>query len=284
MVYNKNASFYREFGLFGFSHIEIGTVTPKPQPGNPRPRSFRLPEDSALINRMGINNYGVDFVAEMLKSRPADLIIGGNIGKNTSTPNEKAVEDFAYCFEKLYEYVDYFVVNISCPNIGDIADLQDQDTLEEILGRLCFMRTQKALKKPIFLKVSPDLNFKQVDETIKIIQNLGIDGIVATNTTISRKGLKTNASRVKAIGNGGLSGAPLKDRSDVMIKYIKSKTGGKLPVIGVGGIMSVSDAIGKLEAGADLIQVYTGFIYEGPGIVKEIKKAILNKMKHQDSL
>lgn len=275
--FDKNASFYREFSDFGFGHIEIGTVTPQPQDGNQKPRSFRLVKDKALINRMGINNIGVDNIVKMLKNRPENIIIGGNIGKNTLTPNIKAWEDFSYCFEKLYEYVDYFVVNISCPNIGDISKLQDQDTLEDILYKLCEIRALKIQKKPILLKVSPDLNFKQIDETIDIIQKIGIDGIVATNTTILRNGLNTEESRIKEIGRGGLSGAPLRQRSTEIIRYIKQKTDGKMPVIGVGGIMSIQDAFEKIEAGADIIQVYTGFIYEGPGFVKKINNAILKK-------
>jgi dihydroorotate dehydrogenase len=211
----------------------------------------------------------------MLRDRPKNLIIGGNIGKNTFTPNEKAVDDFCYCFEKLYDHVDYFVINVSCPNIGDTAALQDQESLEGILGQLVSLRAQKQLKKPILLKISPDLNFKQIDETISIIKKLGIDGIVATNTTITRNGLTTNENKVKSIGNGGLSGAPLRDRSTELIHYIKSKTNGSMPIIGVGGIMSVEDALKKLDAGAELIQVYTGFIYEGPGFVRRINKAIL---------
>jgi dihydroorotate dehydrogenase len=281
--FDKNASFYDDFSGFGFSHIEIGTVTPNPQNGNPKPRSFRLTRDQAIINRMGMNNLGVDAVVQKLKKRSGNLIIGGNIGKNTLTPNEKAVEDFAVCFDKLYEWVDYFVVNISCPNIGDIAKLQDQDTLEDILRRLSAIRSQKHVKKPILLKVSPDLNFKQIDETIDIIQKIGIDGIVATNTTITRIGLKTDESIVRAIGKGGLSGKPLKERSTEVIKYIKSRTNGKMPVIGVGGIMSIEDAMEKIEAGADLIQIYSGFIYEGPGFVKRINNAFLKKMKNKNN-
>jgi dihydroorotate dehydrogenase len=276
--FDKNAAFYREFSSFGFSHIEVGTITPKPQPGNPKPRSFRLPADRALINRMGINNLGVDHAVKMLKTRPKNLIIGGNIGKNTLTPNEKAVDDFRYCFEKLYDHVDYFVVNISCPNIGDIATLQDQEVLVGILSQLVSLRAQKQLKKPILLKISPDLNFKQIDETISIIQKLGIDGIVATNTTITRNALLTGANKVKSIGNGGLSGAPLRDRSTELIRYIKSRTNGSMPIIGVGGIMSVEDAIEKMEAGAELIQVYTGFIYEGPGFVRRINREMLKRV------
>ncbi len=273
--FDKDASFYKEFSVFGFGFIEIGTVTPQLQEGNLSPRSFRLPKDKALINRMGFNNLGVDQAVRRLRDRSDKLIIGGNIGKNTLTPEDKAVDDYAYCFRLLYDVVDYFVINVSCPNIGDISKLQDQETLEIILGRLSQLRMEKTLYKPILLKISPDLNFKQIDETISIIQRIGIDGIVAVNTTITREGLITSESRVKAIGKGGLSGAPLREKSNAIIRYIKEKTEGRLPVIGSGGVMTVKDAIEKLEAGADLIQVYTGFVYEGPGFVKKILKALI---------
>lgn len=272
--FDKNADFFKAFSAFGFGFIEIGTVTPLAQPGNPKPRSFRLPEDLALINRMGFNNLGVDAAVEKLKKRPEDLIIGGNIGKNTATPNSKAADDYEYCFRKLYDYVDYFVVNVSCPNISDLHELQDQEMLEGILERLSRIRASMSLKKPILLKISPDLNNKQIDETLKIVNSVGIDGIVATNTTISREGLSTDSEFVKKIGNGGLSGLPIRNRSTEIIKYIRAKSGPALPIVGVGGIMSVPDALEKLEAGADLIQVYTGFIYEGPGFVKQIVKSI----------
>ena len=228
---------------------------------------------------MGFNNLGVEHAVEMLRIRPKNFIIGGNIGKNTLTPNEKAVDDYCYCFEKLYDFVDYFVINVSCPNIGDIDSLQDQESLMVILGQLVTLRAQKGPKKPILLKISPDLNFQQIDETIDIIVKLGIDGIVATNTTKTRNGLVTDENKVKSIGNGGLSGAPLGDRSTELIRYIKTKTNGKMPIIGVGGIMSVEDALEKIEAGADLIQIYTGFIYEGPGFVKRINRELVRRGK-----
>ncbi len=273
--FDKNASFYKEFSSFGFGFIEIGTITPRPQPGNPKPRSFRLPKDKALINRMGLNNHGADAAVEMLRNRKPGLIIGGNIGKNTDTPDEKAVDDFVYCFEKLYDFVDYFVVNISCPNTGEIDKLQDQDVMTGILGEIVARRALKSLKKPVLLKISPDLNFKQIDEALQIIQNLNIDGIVATNTTVKRNNLVSDTGTVKSIGNGGLSGGPLTSRSTEVIRYVREKTGGKLPIIGVGGIMSVKDAQEKLNAGAGLIQVYTGFIYEGPAFVKRILRSLL---------
>ena len=274
--FDKNASFYNEFGSFGFGFIETGTITPRPQPGNPKPRSFRLPKDKALINRMGINNHGVDAAVDMLQNRKPGLIIGGNIGKNTDTPNEKAIDDFVYCFEKLYDSVDYFVVNVSCPNTGEIDKLQDQEVMEGILREIVDRRALKSIKKPVLLKISPDLNFVQIDEALSIVQKLGIDGIVATNTTVKRDGLITDKQKVDAIANGGLSGAPLSARSTEVIRYITHRTGGKLPIIGVGGIMTVKDAQEKLQAGAGLIQVYTGFIYEGPAFVKRILKSIIN--------
>ncbi len=268
--FDKNASFYKEFSAFGFGFIEIGTVTPRPQPGNPKPRSFRLPKDKALINRMGFNNEGVDAAVKRLKDRPKDLIIGGNIGKNTATPNSEAVKDYEYCFKQLYDYVDYFVVNVSCPNISDMKELQDQKMLEDILNRLQAVRARKTPLKPVLLKISPDLNEHQIDETLQIIKKTGVDGIVATNTTVSRTGLTTSDQKILEIGNGGLSGRPITQRSTEIIKYIRKKAGKDLPIIGVGGIMSPEDAREKLEAGADLVQIYTGFVYEGPGLVRRM--------------
>jgi dihydroorotate dehydrogenase len=272
--FDKNASFYNEFSSFGFSFIEIGTVTPKGQPGNPKPRSFRLVKDKAVINRMGFNNLGVDEAVNRLKNRKTDVIIGGNIGKNTATPNEKAVDDYVYVFERLYDYVDYFVVNVSCPNISDLKELQDQDKLEAILFKLKDIRDSKVEKKPILLKLSPDLNNQQLDESIEVVQKTGIDGFVATNTTVTRNKLDTPETVVRAVGNGGLSGKPIRERATEVIQYIHNKTEGKLPIIGVGGIFNAKDAQEKLDAGASLVQVYTGFIYEGPSIVKKILKGL----------
>jgi dihydroorotate dehydrogenase len=277
--FDKNAEFYNEFSKLGFAFIEIGTVTPKGQPGNPKPRSFRLPKDKALINRMGFNNLGADEVIKNLQKRKVKTIIGGNLGKNTLTPNSDAVNDYIITFNKLYNYVDYFVVNVSCPNISDLHKLQDRDSLMDILGSLRNERTKMATSKPILLKISPDLNFNQIDEVIEIARETQIDGIVATNTTTGRYNLSTPEENVKSIGNGGMSGAPLRNRSTEIIKYISAKTGGKLPIIGVGGIMTPEDAIEKLKAGASLVQVYSGFIYEGPMLVKRINKAILKEMK-----
>jgi dihydroorotate dehydrogenase len=275
--FDKNAGFYNELSSFGFSFIEIGTVTPLEQPGNPRPRSFRLPKDRALINRMGINNHGVENIAQQLKRKRPNVIIGGNIGKNTITSNANAINDYKYCFEALHEVVDYFVVNVSCPNIGDTKDLQDSEMVFEILNMLENLPVQKADKKPVLLKISPDLNDRQLDGMVEIAIKSGISGFVATNTTVTRKGLKTGAEKIAAIGKGGLSGLPLRDRSTEVIRYLVKKSGGKIPVIGVGGIMDPDDAIEKLEAGASLVQLYTGFIYEGPSIIKRINKLIVHK-------
>jgi dihydroorotate dehydrogenase len=277
--FDKNADLFNEMSVFGFGHIEIGTVTPLPQPGNPKPRLFRLVEDQALINRMGFNNAGVDVAVEHLKKREHKLIIGGNIGKNTSTPNEEAYKDYLYCFEKLYDYVDYFVVNVSCPNISDLSELQDKEQLTVILSKLVESRSSKDIKKPILVKISPDLNFQQIDDTLSVINATKIDGVVVSNTSIRRDMLKTNKDKVEAIGKGGLSGLPLRDISTKIISYISEKTRGKLPIIGVGGIMSRKDALEKIEAGASLIQIYTGFIYEGPFIVKKINKFLAKEIK-----
>ena len=277
--FDKNASFFNEFSNLGFSFIEIGTVTPKGQPGNPKPRSFRLPNDKALINRMGFNNLGADEIVKNLQKRKTKIIIGGNLGKNTLTPNSQAVNDYIFTFNKLYNYVDYFVVNVSCPNISDLHELQDKDSLMEILNSLMTERSKKDKKKPILLKISPDLNFAQIDEVIEIVAETKIDGIVATNTTTGRYKLSATEEKIAQIGNGGMSGLPLRDRSTEIIKYISLKTDGKLPIIGVGGIMTPQDAIEKLNAGASLVQIYSGFIYEGPTLVKQINKAILASLK-----
>lgn len=271
---DKNAEVYSVLGSLGYSHVEIGTVTPKPQPGNPKPRSFRLTSDQALINRMGFNNNGLEKAIENLKNRDPKLIIGGNIGKNTLTSNDEALQDYIECFNGLYPYVDYIVVNVSCPNITDLHKLQDQDALEQILSTLDALRSKKETRKPLLLKISPDLNNHQLDETLTVIHKCNIDGVIAVNTTTSRNNLNTFKSKVEAIGNGGLSGKPIKDRSTEVIRYIFNKTSGKLPIIGVGGVFSADDALEKLNAGASLIQVYTGFIYEGPGLAKSINRKV----------
>jgi len=277
--FDKNAEVYNQFSNFGFSFIEIGTVTPKPQPGNPKPRSFRIPKDSGLINRMGFNNKGVDYAVNQLKSKKHKVIIGGNLGKNTATNNNDALEDYIICFEKLYNEVDYFVVNLSCPNIKDLRKLQDKDSTIEILNNLTELRRSFSKYKPILLKISPDLTDSQLDDVVETFNITGVDGIVATNTTVSREGLLTDKKRVEEIANGGLSGKPLSNRSTEVIRYLNKKSDGNIPIIGVGGIMTVEDAIEKLDAGASLIQLYTGFIYEGPGFVKRINKALIKRRK-----
>jgi dihydroorotate dehydrogenase len=273
--FDKNATFYRQFSAFGFAFVEVGTATPVGQPGNPRPRSFRLRADEALINRMGFNNHGAPAIAERLSKGGTSMMVGGNIGKNTSTPNESAVEDYAEAFLALYDYVDYFVVNVSCPNISDLSHLQDREQLAGILSRLSSIRSGMVRKRPILVKISPDLNWKQIDDVLELVDEFQMDGIVATNTTITRDGLATDPEKVSKIGKGGLSGKPIRDRSTEIIRYITQKTAGELPIIGVGGILTVDDALEKLRAGAALVQIYTGFIYEGPGLVKRINKAVL---------
>mgnify|MGYP001075941249 CR=1 FL=1 len=275
--FDKNAEVYNQFSKFGFSFIEIGTVTPKPQPGNPKPRSFRIPKDKGLINRMGFNNKGVTYAVQKLNEDKHKAIIGGNIGKNTATPNDQALNDYEYCFKALYDSVDYFTVNLSCPNIKDLNKLQDKNSTISILNKLTALRRSKNEYKPILLKISPDLNNHQLDDVIETFNITGIDGIVATNTTVSRESLVTSKKRIDAIANGGLSGAPLKERATEIIRYINEKSQGSIPIMGVGGIMTVQDALDKIEAGASLIQVYTGFIYNGPGFVKQINKAILKQ-------
>jgi len=273
--FDKNAEMYNELAAFGFGHIEIGTVTPLAQEGNPKPRIFRLIKDKAIINRMGFNNGGIDLAANNLRKRKTKAIIGGNLGKNTATPNSNAVNDYTAVFEGLFDYVDYFVVNVSCPNVTDLCELQDQDYLEEILFAVQKRNQQKNSPKPILLKVAPDLNHKQLDEVIEIIAKTKIDGVIATNTTVIRENLKTNCQK---IGNGGLSGAPLKNKSTEVIRYLAQKSNKAFPIIGVGGIFTAQDALEKLDAGADLVQVYTGFIYEGPSIARKINKSLLKKL------
>lgn len=277
--FDKQAAVYNELSAFGFSHIEIGTVTPLGQPGNAKPRLFRLPGDKGLINRMGFNNSGLEAAIINLKRKRSDVIIGGNIGKNTLTANALAVEDYVKTFVGLFEYVDYFVVNVSCPNISDLKELQDQEALMNILNRLQKINSQQPKRKPVLLKVSPDLNNKQLDEVIDIVEQTQIDGVVATNTSISRHTIKQEKERATKAGHGGLSGLPIRDRSTEVIRYLAEKSNKAFPIIGVGGIMTADDALEKLEAGADLVQVYTGFIYEGPMIAKRINKALLKKLK-----
>ncbi len=275
---DKDAEAFDMLGAMGFSFIEIGTITPVAQPGNPQPRLFRVVKDKALINRMGFNNKGIDHCIKQLKNRKTNVIIGGNIGKNKITPNENAIEDYSRCYEELYNYVDYFVMNISSPNTPGLRELQDKKPLMQLAEYLVQHNKKKAKPKPVLLKIAPDLLPEQLDDIIEIVQNTGLDGIVATNTTISRNGLSIPEKEIEQIGAGGLSGKPLTDRSTEVIRYIAMKSKKAFPIIGVGGIMSPQDAIDKLEAGADLVQVYSGFIYNGPATAKQINKAILKKM------
>lgn len=276
--FDKNAKYLGELSALGFGFIEIGTVTPKPQAGNDKPRLFRLIEDESVINRMGFNNDGLDVIVKRLQSRPKDLIVGGNIGKNKVTPNEEAVNDYKICFDKLYDVVDYFVVNVSSPNTPNLRELQDKKPLGEILNALMEMRSAFVstgkICKPILLKIAPDLGNEQLDDVVDIVNETGIDGIVATNTTISRAGLLTSKEKVESIGSGGLSGKILSDRATEVVAYIHKKSSGKIPIIGVGGIHSAKTAQDKINAGAALVQVYSGFIYGGPQMIKDIAKAI----------
>ena len=273
--FDKNAVLIPEMASFGFGFIEIGTLTPKAQVGNPKPRLFRLKKDQAIINRMGFNNDGVTTAIEHLKKRPANIIVGGNIGKNKVTPNEEAISDYEKCFDQLYDYVDYFVVNVSSPNTPNLRALQDKEPLTKLLRTLHTKNQQKEKPKPILLKIAPDLTNEQLDEVIEVVIETKTDGLIATNTTIDRGGLQASDEQVESIGAGGLSGQPLKKRSTEVIKYIHQKSNGAFPIIGVGGIASPADAIEKLEAGASLVQIYSGFIYEGPALIKNIKKALI---------
>jgi dihydroorotate dehydrogenase len=275
--FDKDAKLIDELACLGFGFIEIGTVTPKPQSGNEKPRLFRLPLDQALINRMGFNNEGVLASVERLKKRNSSVIVGGNIGKNKTTANEKALNDYAYCFEMLYAHVDYFVVNVSSPNTPGLRALQEKEPLRQLLADMKKLSLQKPLRKPILLKIAPDLTREQLDDVIEILKVTETDGVIATNTTISRDGLITSRETVNTLGNGGLSGKPLAQQSTDVIRYLRQQLGPKFPIIGVGGIMSASDALAKLRAGADLIQLYTGFIYEGPSFIKTINKAIADQ-------
>ena len=271
--FDKDAALYNELAYCGFGFIEVGTVTPKPQPGNPKKRLFRLTEDEAIINRMGFNNGGVEKMVEHLKSRKTDVIIGGNIGKNKVTPKESAVDDYVISFDALHPYVDYFVVNVSSPNTPNLRALQDKEPLTQLLSTLKQRNSEKETSRPILLKIAPDLTNEQLDDVIEIVSSTKIEGIIATNTTIDRSNLKTKDP--ERFGPGGLSGKPLRQRATEVISYIHSKSNGSIPIIGVGGIHSPEDAIEKLNAGASLVQLYTGFIYEGPGIVRKINEELL---------
>jgi dihydroorotate dehydrogenase len=277
--FDKNAEVISELANMGFGFIEVGTVTPLPQPGNPKPRMFRSPADKAIINRMGFNNLGVDVAAERIaayrRNAPAaqkGLLIGGNIGKNKNTPNEDATSDYIKCFDRLFEVVDYFVVNVSSPNTPGLRELQEKAPLMELLNTLQQRNNKNGVSKPILLKIAPDLTNEQLDDIVEIVQQTKIAGVIATNTTINKSSLSVESLKEEA---GGLSGVPLTKRSTEVIRYLTDKSGRSFPIIGVGGIHSPEDALEKLEAGASLIQLYTGFIYEGPGLIKRINKRLL---------
>lgn len=273
--FDKEAKLYDELANLGFGFIEIGTLTPEGQEGNPKPRLFRLPQDSALVNRMGFNNEGVEAAVTRLKNRKTKVLIGGNIGKNKITPNELAKDDYYKAFNALYEYVDYFAVNVSSPNTPNLRALQDKEPLMALLKMLKDEMATKPNHKPILLKIAPDLTDSQLDDIIAIVAEVKIEGIIAANTTIDRSMLKSDKAEVDAIGAGGLSGKPVRARSTEVIAYLHQKSNGAFPIIGVGGIYTAEDAIEKMKAGASLVQVYSGFIYEGPSMVKKICKGIL---------
>jgi dihydroorotate dehydrogenase len=275
--FDKNAVLYNELANFGFGFIEIGTVTPKGQVGNPKKRLFRLKDDKGIINRMGFNNEGLETAITQLKKNKGKLIIGGNIGKNTDTKPEDYTKDYLECFNGLHPYVDYFVLNVSCPNVGSHAKLNDKDYLLELISTVQNANSKFKTQKPIVLKIAPDLNEQQLDEIIEIIAETSLDGVIASNTSIDRSGLKASNERLTEIGNGGLSGQPIKTKSTRVIKYLAEKSNHSFPIIGVGGIHSAEDALEKLDAGASLVQIYTGFIYEGPSLIKKINKQILKK-------
>ncbi|HNP18210.1 MAG TPA: quinone-dependent dihydroorotate dehydrogenase [Fulvivirga sp.] len=272
--FDKDAKLIDELSCFGFGFIEIGTLTPKGQPGNEKPRLFRLPADQALINRMGFNNGGVEEAVVRLRKRSSSVLIGGNIGKNKNTPNEEAFKDYEIAFEALFDHVDYFVVNVSSPNTPNLRALQDKKPLTEILSKLQVLNNQKPKVKPLLLKIAPDLSPDQLADIVDIVKEVKLDGLIATNTTIVREGLTTSNEKLEKIGAGGLSGKPVKDKSNEVISYLRKSLGDDFPIIGVGGIMTVEDAVDKIMAGASLIQVYTGFIYQGPGFVKSINKKL----------
>ena len=275
--FDKNALLYNELAHFGFSFIEVGTVTPKAQDGNPKKRLFRLKADNGLINRMGFNNAGLEAMIARLKKNKNKVIVGGNIGKNNQTSADQYTEDYAQCFKALHPYVDYFVLNVSCPNVGSHAKLTDKDYLTELITEIKRLNSEFDIQKPILLKIAPDLNQLQLDEIITLVSETKIAGIIACNTSISRVGLKTPKTVLETIGVGGLSGQPIKSKSTEVIRYLSQKSQKAFSIIGVGGIHSAQDALEKIEAGADLVQIYTGFVYEGPALIKRINKALINK-------
>ena len=273
--FDKNAVLYNELANFGFGFIEIGTVTPKVQDGNTKKRIFRLKSDNALINRMGFNNKGLEEAIKQLKKNKGTTIIGGNIGKNTATMPDHYTADYITCFTALHPYVDYFVLNVSCPNVSSHAKLNDKEYLLELISEVQKVNKTLSKQKPILLKIAPDLNKVQLDEIIELVAETNIEGVIASNTSMHRDGLVASEESLTKIGNGGLSGKPIKDRSTQVIKYLADTSKKAFPIIGVGGIHSAEDAMEKLNAGADLVQIYTGFIYEGPSLVKNINKEIL---------
>ena len=276
--FDKDAKLYQELSNFGFGFVEIGTLTPKPQDGNPKKRMFRLAEDEGLINRMGFNNEGVEAALQRLKKNKG-VLIGGNIGKNKNTPNDQAVEDYLICFDALFPYVDYFVVNVSSPNTPNLRALQDKEPLTHLLKTLKEQNQKKETPRPILLKIAPDLSEDQLLDIIDIVKSIKIDGVIATNTTLNREGLVSeNKDQL-----GGLSGKPLTHRSTEVIRFLSEKSNHALPIIGVGGIHSAQDAIDKLNAGASLVQLYTGFVYEGPALVKRINKALRTQKINQNN-
>lgn len=270
--FDKDGKYYHQMSHLGFGFIEIGTVTPRPQGGNPRPRLFRLPKDEALINRMGFNNDGVEAMVARLEQygKPPGVILGGNIGKNKTTPNADAVNDYVICFKALHHLVDYFVVNVSSPNTPGLRELQEKEPLTRILKTLVDLNTGYDIQRPILLKIAPDLTDSQLDDIADIVDEVGIDGVIATNTTIDRSSLTTSPSTVDAIGAGGLSGKPVTTRSTEVIKYLADRSQGRWPIIGVGGVDDGPSAAEKIKAGASLVQVYTGLVYQGPGLIKRI--------------
>jgi len=275
--FDKDALLHPNWDCFGFGFAEMGTLTPKPQSGNPRPRLFRLKKDNALLNRMGFNNHGVDHAIQKLSTKKSGIPIGGNIGKNKDTPNETALEDYLFCLEKLYPYVDYFVINVSSPNTPGLRALQEKEPLKNILLQLVHKRNALGKHKPIFLKIAPDLNDSQLKDVVEIIRVSGIEGVVATNTTISKEDLITEKAILESYGTGGISGAPVFQRSNEIIRFLRKELGPDFPIIGVGGIMHPKDAIEKVKAGANLIQIYSGWIFQGPFFVRKINRALLKR-------
>ncbi|MEO9483862.1 MAG: quinone-dependent dihydroorotate dehydrogenase [Ekhidna sp.] len=275
--FDKNAELIDDFSNLGFGFIEIGTLTPKGQPGNPQPRLFRLPMDEALINRMGFNNEGVEDAVQRLKNRKSDIIVGGNIGKNKVTPNENALNDYRICFEELFDYVDYFVVNVSSPNTPGLRELQEKEPLMKLLKALMEDNAKKESPKPLLLKIAPDLTESQLDDIISITNEVNLDGLIVSNTTIDRSNLKTSTEKIDAIGAGGLSGKPVFKKSNEVLKYIRKHLP-NVPIIAVGGIHSAQDAIDKIQAGATLVQIYTGLVYEGPALIRKINAGLANTL------